>query len=179
MLIVRPVGALAKRMNVKLRENSSESTGILGDWFAQGMVLDRQQLILCVSKNGRLPVLMHAAPYASFPERFAEELKSVLLNLRISPEKVDAELSQMTPVILAKTNDRSILGSMKEFKNILTAPGSSRSDHFDPLLMSLFLADTISLVLPDLTPKDSVLKLFGEPVSSTKKPNLTLVSSKD
>ena len=155
MVIIRPTGDLAKRMKVKLIAREEQSSTLLGDWCGLDLVLDRQQYILCVSEKGRLPVILNAAPYAGLPERLPKALADVLLGLGIPQDKVSAEVSRMADAVLAKTINRSVLGSMNEFRFALQARSQDRRFNQDPLLLSLWLAERISLILPDLTPKDT------------------------
>lgn len=176
MVVIRPTGDLAKRMKIKLTATDERSTTVLGDWFALDMVLDRQQYILCVSERGRLPIVLKAAPYVGFPERLTPELAEVLSEIGIPRDKIDQEILEMASAILAKTNNRSVLGSMNEFRfSLQTSAQLGRLEH-DTRGMSLWLADLISLILPDHTPKETVLKLFGEPIPQRpRRPQLSLV----
>ena len=181
MVIIRPTGDLAKRMKVKLAQTGERSSTLLGDWYARDLVLDRQQYILCVSEHGRLPVILSAAPYANFPDRLVDALPIVLQKIEVPVKKAEVEVAKMDRVVLAKTASRSILGSMNEFRFQLQATKQMGRLRHDPVKMSLDLAEVISLVLPDYTPKDTVLKLFGEAVYSRSRqspPRLSLVYRK-
>jgi hypothetical protein len=176
MVVIRPTAALAKRMKAKLASTNTKSKTILGDWYAVDLVLDRKQYILCVSEKARLPVILHAAPYVSFPERLAPALGEVLLGIKIPFVKIQAELNFTSEVDLAKTESRSVLGSMNECRHALQYLVDDRRFKHDTLKTSLWLADHISLILPDRTPSDTVLKLFGEPLPvRSYRPNLSLV----
>ncbi|MER2511133.1 MAG: hypothetical protein ABTQ25_01700 [Nitrosomonas ureae] len=178
MIVIRPTGDLAKRMKIKLTPTDEQSSTLLGDWYALDLVLDRQQYILCLSENGRLPLVLKAAPYANFTERLPSALIDLLVGIGVSHEKAQEEIKKMSNVILAKTVNRSVLGSMNECRFSLQAHAQTGRLLHDPLRMSLWLADLISLVLPDYTPKDTVLKLFGEPPSPRpRRPQLTLIPS--
>lgn len=160
-MIVRPTGDLAKRMKVKLDSTHERSSTLLGDWYAIALVIERQQYILCMSEHGRLPVILKAARYANFPKRLMGALPDVLQRIGVPAEKAKIEVSKMDRMVLAKTNNRSVLGSMNDFLFQLQTSSQLGRLHHDPMQMSLELANIISLVLPDYTPKDTVLKLFG------------------
>ena len=114
MVIVRPTADLAKRMKVKLAPTKELSSTLLGDWYALDLTIERQQYVLCVSEHGRLPVVLKAAPYFNFPDRLVETLPNVLQGIGIPPQKAKDEVLKMENVYLAKTNNRSVLGSMNE-----------------------------------------------------------------
>jgi len=180
MIIIRPTGDLAKRMKIRLTATNEQSSTLLGDWYALDLVLDRKQYILCVSENGRLPLVIKAAPYANFPERFPLALNNLLVGIGVPYKKAQQEITELDTVILAKTVNRSVLGSMNECRFSLQAHAQTGRLQHDPRRMSLWLADLISLVLPDYTPKDTVSKLFGEPPAPRpRRPHLSIVSSRD
>lgn len=165
-------------MKIKLYPTNEQSSTLLGDWYALDLVLDRQQYILCVSENGRLPFVLQAAPYANFPERLPLALNDLLIGIGVPHKKAQQEIAKMDTVILAKTVNRSVLGSMNECRFSLQANAQTGRLQPDPPRMSLWLADLISLVLPDYTPKDTVLKLFGEPPAPRpRRPHLSIVST--
>ncbi len=174
MIVIRPTGDLAKRMKIKLNITKEVSSTLLGDWYALDLVLDRQQYILCISENGRLPLVLKAAPYANFPERLSSALFDLLVGIGVSIEKTQKEIDQMETVILAKTVNRSVLGSLNECRFSLQAHAQAGRLQHKPSTMSSWLANLISLVLPDYTPKDTVLKLFDGP--STPRPGRQLLS---
>ena len=164
MVIIRPTGRIAKRKKVKLSSNEQLSSTTLGDWYALDLVIERRQYILCTNEKGRLSVILHAAPYAEFHRRISKAVADVLREIGVSDEKTAADISKMTDLVLAKTTNRSVLGSMNEFRFMLQAHSQrGRFRHEKLFKMSLCLADTISLILPEATPAEEVLKLFSEP----------------
>ncbi len=168
MVILRPTASLAKRMKVKLQPNDQLSKTCLGDWYALDMVLSRKQFILCVSSKPRLAVVLEAAPYATFPERLSDAVTAVLRTIGVSDIAIQAERAAMESVVLAKTLDKSILGTLNDYRFQLEA--ANQMDRFsleDSLKMSIYLSKTISLALPEGYPRDAALRLFGqEPLKS-------------
>ena len=155
MVIIRPTASLAKLMKVKTDLTGIKSTTLLGDWFAINLTVRQQKFILCVSENGRLPIVLKAAPYGVFPARLPIALSELLRRFEISEDKIQAEASKMSETHVSKTNSRSILGSMNDFRFALLV-----LDQTDPIQMSLFLSNFGSMVLPDFTPRATVMKLF-------------------
>lgn len=160
MIIVRPVADLAKKMKVKLVQFEQNSTNLLGDWYAIDIVLNRKHYILCMSEKARLSLVLNAAPYVSFHQRLQENLKLLLNEIGIEPYKINAELEEMKKIKVAKTNNRSILGSMNEAKSQLCFMIKTGNLIRDPFSMSVWLLDVISLVLKHKTPRREILKLF-------------------
>lgn len=162
MLIIRPTTSLAKRMKVKLEHTDARSTTRMGDWYALDLVIGRQQFILCVSSTSRLAVVMDAAPYATFPDRLTDAVSEVLRTIGVDESKIQGERKEMAQFTLAKTVNRSILGSLNENRFQLEAFNHmGRLNLKSTFEMSLYLSKTISLVIPEGYPKDAALKIFG------------------
>lgn len=94
---------------------TEESTTALGDWFVNRIVVDRQPLLLLLSAKSLLAALVPARDVRGFPDRFPEVVADRLLRLGIEQRLVDLEVHTMSPVAIAKTNDRSVLGFMNDF----------------------------------------------------------------
>lgn len=167
-LVIRPTASLAKKMGIKLSQIEARSSGKLGDWYANDIILGRKQYILCVSENARLSVLLKAAPYANWPERLAPALKALLLKIGVPEKAVEAEIATMeSACTIAKTNSRSVLGSIRDYAfNLEALELRGRLHETSAFEASLWLADMISLVLPLRTPKDSALALLS-PMKAT------------
>lgn len=169
MLIIRPTASLAKRMKVKLQTNEQSSTTRLGDWYALDIVLSRKQFILCISSKPRLAVVLEAAPYATFPERLSDSVTEVLRAIGVNETSIQEERAAMENVVLAKTLNKSILGTLNDYRFQLEV--ADQMDKFtldDTLKMSMYLSKTISLALPEGYPRDAALKLFGQEQPKSK-----------
>jgi len=180
MLILRPTASLAKRMKVKLQSNEQTSTTRLGDWYALDIVLCRKQFILCISFKPRLAVVMEAAPYATFSERLSGAVTEVLRVIGVNESSIQEEQTEMENIVLAKTINKSILGTLNDYRFQLEwAADAGRFDLYDTLKMSMYLSKTISLALPEGYPRDAALKLFGQepPKSKTVFPVVAEISN--
>jgi hypothetical protein len=87
-----------------------ESDTALGDWYANRIVVDRRPLLLLVSSKALLPLLLPARDVRSLPERLPALVASILRRLGVAPAFITAEVAAMTPVVIAPTRDRSVLG---------------------------------------------------------------------
>lgn len=110
----RLTAKLGRRVNEPLVTEPPPSTGILGDWYADLLYFDRQQIILAVSEKSFLPILLLAKDAKSFLERLAQTLASALAKLGVPASKVEKEISQMAPASFAKTASRQVLGIMNQ-----------------------------------------------------------------
>ncbi len=182
MLVIRPTLSLAKRLKVKLATTDVESSTRLGDWYAIDIVLKRRQFILAVSAKSRVSVMIEAAPYVTFPDRLPLAIREVLSSIGLKREKIESEINEMNQILLAKTQDRSVIGTMNDYRRHLQF--MENSGRFNPnnlLAVSLQITATPSLVMPGVWPQEVALQLFGEPPlnklvrAPLQTPNLYLV----
>lgn len=75
----------------------------------------KPQLALLVNERTLLPVLLPLAPADTLPERVAPALRRVLAARRVDPAFIDREVAAMAGVVVAKTFNRSVVGTMNEF----------------------------------------------------------------
>lgn len=155
---IRVTAKLAKRINEPLITEPSSSTGLLGDWYANLLYIDRQQIILAVSEKTLLPLLIPAKDAKLFPQRLRESLAESLSTLNIPKEKIEKELAEMSTWTFAKTASRQVLGSMNDFANALTFyVGSGETLQ----KLQTRLGETPCSPIGMSSPIDSTCKLFG------------------
>lgn len=164
MLVIRPTASLAKRMKVKLDPSLKESTTVLGDWYAIDMVLNRRQFILCVSSKSRMGIVINAAPYVDFPNRLIQVIPQMLRSFEVPREKIDEESKAMQELGLAKTIDKSILGTLNDYRRHFEYMAAYGDIDLENLLkLSLKITATPSLVMPGTWPQEVTLSLFDQP----------------
>jgi hypothetical protein len=95
-----------------------DSDAALGDWYVNRVVIDRRPLLLLVSAKSLLSILVPARDVRSLPERLAGIVAARLERLGVDRDLVRAEVEAMSPVLVAKTRDRSVLGAMVEFAKV-------------------------------------------------------------
>lgn len=137
-------------------------TTVLGDWYANVLFCRPQRLAVCVSDVTLLPVVLPASPAATLPERLPQALAELLLAIGVAPQAVRAEVERMQPCTVGRTASRRILGSLNGYMAMLEhilkrAPRRPDS----PLGLSLWLAETPSLVLEGTFPADVTRARLG------------------
>ena len=116
------------------------STTTLGDWYATALFW-RPHVALFVNERTRLPVFVSLAPAKTLVSRFVTHLAVVLAVHGVDPRFIGSELAHMTEHRLAKTANRSVVGTMTEFSFL--AEAARAHDGVDDLLaLSLRLAGT-------------------------------------
>jgi hypothetical protein len=91
----------------------------LGDWYVNRITCDRQPLLLLVSSTSLLPLLAPAREVRSLPERLAQLVAARLVRLGVPARLIEAETQAMAPVAVARTIDRSVVGTMVDFGRVL------------------------------------------------------------
>jgi hypothetical protein len=113
-------------------------TTVLGNWYAT-VVFWKPQAAIFVNEVTLLPVVVPLAPTATVIGRFPGHVADVFEALSLDQSFIESEIAEMSDCRLAKTRNRSVVGSMKEFAYL----GEAFSDggrSFGPLELSLRLA---------------------------------------
>ena len=97
----------------------SDSDTALGDWYANRVVFNRHPFLLLVSARSLLATIIPARDVRDFPLRLADTVSHRLRRLGVAEHWVERESEAMQDVVVAKTNDRSVLGTMNDFANII------------------------------------------------------------
>ena len=113
MFVVHPTKKLLDRLHQPLSTDGHGTTA-LGDWYATALFW-KPQVPLFVNEVTLPPVLVPLAPAATLLDRFPDALRGVLQAHEIPRSFIGAEIAEIGACQLAKTANRSVLGSMNEF----------------------------------------------------------------
>ena len=158
MFTLRATGKLLKRLKVRPNPSPPRPTTALGDWYANLLYVDRQQLVLCVSEVTLLPVLLRARGDEPLGARLAGAVSEMLSALGVPDDAVRREISEMNDVTVAVTANRAVLGSMNDFTNMIHAywgPNATLRD------IALKAAEAPCGPLDMTTPIDATVDLLG------------------
>ncbi len=114
MVVLRGTKKVLRYLSA-IDESPNESTTALGDWYANRLVVDRQPILVLVSATSLLAALVPARDVRGLPSRLATVVGERLRRLGVQEGLVEAEVGAMKTVSVAKTSDRSVLGTMNEF----------------------------------------------------------------
>jgi hypothetical protein len=120
VLIVRATKKLLQRVGPPALQEGEQSTTLLGQWYATALFW-RPQVALLVNEPTLLPVLMPLAPAATWPARIAQQVAAVLTAHGTPTTVIDEELRHMRDCRLARTTNRSVVGTMNEFTYLVEA----------------------------------------------------------
>lgn len=94
----------------------SPSTTLLGDWYATPLNIGRHRLILCTNERSLLTVVAPAKNLPELPERLRRSVLQLLVRIGVSIAQTFAEVGETHEVRFDRTANRSVLGSMNEFR---------------------------------------------------------------
>jgi len=114
MFTLHCTAKLRDRLKRPLSEAPRPPSTALGDWYATALFW-KPQLALLVNERTLLPVLMPLAPAATLAERVAAAVAQVLQLHGIGQDFIEREIAAMADVEIAKTSNRSVVGTMNEF----------------------------------------------------------------
>ncbi|MBN1961482.1 MAG: hypothetical protein JW841_11090 [Deltaproteobacteria bacterium] len=113
MLTLRCTKRLAQRLGVKLTKNPSETTGKLGDWFAN--IIDIPiPIVVCANAMTRLALVIPALEPIEVIFQFRIRLANLLSLIGIDNEAIHKEITTTEIVTFAPTNDRKVVGSLTD-----------------------------------------------------------------
>jgi hypothetical protein len=138
VFVVHPTKKLLDRLQ-RTPDVTAEGTTVLGDWYAT-VLFWKPQIALVVNEQTLLPVLVALAPAATLLDRFPGVLRDVLQAQEIPRRFIEAELAEMREYQVAKTSNRSVLGSMNEF-SVLAGVDHHAEPDAGLLALSLRLAE--------------------------------------
>ncbi len=137
-------------------------TTALGNWYAT-VLFWKPQLALLVNERTLLPVLMPLAPASTLAARFPDELAAILDRHGASRAFIEREVAQMSDVALAKTANRSIVGTMNEF-SFLAEGYREYLETSDLITLSIRLAETPCSPIKHNSPARLLKEIFGDVV---------------
>jgi hypothetical protein len=173
VIVIRPTAKLRTRLKCDLVQSPPVSTGLLGDWYANLVRVERRQLLIAVSVKTLLPVVLEARDARSLPERLPLALGEVLAALEIPAPAIALEQSHMREHAYAKTLDRRVLGSMTDYGRLIDAylePGRSLVD------VALNLAEAPMSAIKMNSPERETRAIFGCPKTAVHSRQLTVES---
>jgi hypothetical protein len=163
---LRCTAKLLKRLKVSPDRTPPRSTTKLGDWYANLLYVDRQQLILCVSEVTLLPVLLRARGAEPLAARLPSAVAEVLAALGVPDRAVREETAEMNEVTIAATASRTVLGSMNDFAYLLEGYWERHATLLD---LALQIADSPCSPLNMERPRDVAVERLARPALSLVK----------
>ena len=150
---------LIDRGKFTVATNSQPSTTALGNWYATALFW-KPQAALLVNERTLVPVLIPLAPAATLAARFSDELATILAMHGVNQKFITSELAAMSEVSVAKTANRSVVGTMNEIA-FLAERYREHMETADLLALSMRLADTPCGAIKYNSPDRLLKELIG------------------
>ena len=134
MVVLRATQKVLRALPQSTRTVGASDTALC-DWYVNRLVVDRQPLLILVSSCSLLSLLNPARDVRALPDRLSALVAARLYRLGIAQPLIDAEVAAMDTVAVAKTLDRSVVGTMVDFA--LMIPSYLRIDGWDETTLPL------------------------------------------
>ena len=118
MVVLRPTRKLLHSLPLTPGPLPASDTA-LGDWYVNRLVVDHRPLLLLLSSQSLLAVITPARDVRALAIHLPGMIAARLKRLGVPERLVAAEISAMAPVVVAKTEDRSVLGTMVDFAKVI------------------------------------------------------------
>jgi hypothetical protein len=119
MFTLRCTQKLLRRGLTESHGAEVKATALLGDWYANVLVIRPQHLVLCISERTLLPVIVPAKGISALPARLVEALSPILVALAVPPVSAQAECEHMREHRVGRTANRRVHGSLNELMFLL------------------------------------------------------------
>lgn len=117
MLLVRGSAAFLKRLRLGPPSDPLPAdTTALGDWHAHVLTIERRPCALFVNSSSLLTVIVDVAPRSDVMDRFRAHLRRLLVDIGVSGADVQREIEATKAVTIAKSRDRSVIGTINRMK---------------------------------------------------------------
>jgi hypothetical protein len=137
-----------------------DARSALGHWYANIVTLNRSSFVLAMSERSLLCILLPGAPFMSLAARFPQALAQLLRALSVPDSQVSAELTSMSPLVIARTGSRQLLGCLNQFAFELSMH-CEVSPHASLLDRELWLSENISSAIGYNVPRELSVELLA------------------
>lgn len=117
MQLIRCTQKLIKELRIKPSENEAQP-GNIGGWHANLLRIDRRKCVLFTNDRTLYSFFVPGfkrSEFEQFQEVFRHNLFKCLVNDGFFQAQIERVLSEYQTIGIAKTNNRSVLGSMNDF----------------------------------------------------------------
>ena len=118
MIVVRATQKVLRSLPESAPKDAVSTTA-LGDWCVNRVVVDRQPLLLMVSSLSLLAIIEPARGVKGLPARLSGLVADRLGSLGVHRRLIGLEIAQMDEVLVGRTKDRSVTGTLVDFAKAL------------------------------------------------------------
>ena len=114
MVILRCTKKLLNRLRVDLVAEEQFSSNLLGAWYANVFIVERKPYVICTNERSFLSVIVPFKESATIAQRFQIAVHDLFRTISIPESAIERELREMSIVKFGRTENRNLLGNMKE-----------------------------------------------------------------
>src|SRR5207244_3248594 len=132
----------------------------LGHWYANVLTFNRTPYVIAISERSLLSVVLPGAPFNTLAARLPSALAQLLQALGVSESRVTTEVTAMSPLVIAATANRRVLGCLNQYAFELSIHFSG--EPYSTLLeRELWLSENISSAIRYSEPRELAFELLG------------------
>jgi Domain of unknown function (DUF6933) len=160
LVALRCTKRLLQRMRVAPAISIEPPGNALGHWYANVVTINRMPFVLAISERSFLSVVVPAARFSTLLARVPQALVELLRNLSVPEYRIGRELTAKSPLTVATTASRKVLGCLNQYAFELEV-----DFHYNPdrtlLERELWLSENISSAIRYSHPRDLALELLA------------------
>ena len=118
MIILHCTHKAQKRLKVPFQDKLPATESKLGNWYCNEFTYNRGKYLLFTNEKTLLPIITSTKGVMyteELLERFRQRFFKIMLNWEIPQVALEHELGQVQDIVIAKTQSKSVLGSMNDF----------------------------------------------------------------
>ena len=118
MIILHCTQKAQKKLKVQIQTDLPETGSKLGNWYCNEFIYNRGKYLLFCNENSLLPIVIATKGVKSTEEileMFRQRYFKIMLNWQIPQNVIENELTQINNIVFAKTQSKSVLGSMNDY----------------------------------------------------------------
>jgi len=160
VVALRCTQRLIRRLRREVQVEVGPPSNALGHWYANVIAMNRLPLVLAISERSLLSVVVAGAPFNTLLERFPVALRELLHHLNVSSADIMREIEATTPLTVAATASRKVLGCLNQYAFELEVdfqyePGKSLLER------ELWLSENISSAIRYCRPRELAVELVA------------------
>jgi hypothetical protein len=115
LVALRCTQRLLRRLRTDLAGAVPVAGNALGHWYATVLTFNRTAYVISVSERSLLSVVLPGAPFSTLVTRFPAALAELLRALGVPASQVATEVAATSPLVVAATASRRVLGCLNQY----------------------------------------------------------------
>ena len=161
MVALRCTQRLLRRLRTDVPKGVPDAGNALGHWYATLLTFNRTAYVIAISERSLLSLVLPGAPFNTLVARFPAALAELLHALGVPASQITTELNATSPLVIAATANRRVLGCLNQYAFELSIH-FSQEPHASLLERELWLSENISSAIRYSAPREVALELLAE-----------------